>query len=468
MWVTILTPLFNGIEYFEQCYKSVINQSEQNFIWIIGVNGHGDDANEIYQNLLQYKSEKIIVKNYSTKGKVDTLNEMIKDVNTPYIALLDVDDIWFNNKLEVQKRILDTYPEIDVLGTNLQYIGELNHIPNFPTGVISLETLFQINPVVNSSVVIKKSIGFWRNNFNGLEDYDLWFRCALQSKIIVTIPQPLIYHRVYSGSAFNGSGVQDLHSFIEYYKHKVLSVTIVSAYFPMDSKFSETNYLEWIQFWNTVDCNLVFFTTKEFAPIIEKLRSDKKEKTKIITMELVDLVAFQKYGSDFWIHQKQLDHEQYHTPSLYAIWYEKKEFVRKAIEANYFNSEKFVWCDAGICRNIKWMEYTKSFVNGLRVPNDKFLVLRITDFENDTKDLQNINCVGGGILSATKDKWIEFADNYDIVMKEFIEQNKFVGKDQTIIASMYLRDRDFFSLFPYYKNLNDFDLWFSLLFYLSS
>jgi hypothetical protein len=235
----------------------------------------------------------------------------------------------------------------------------------------------------------------------------------------------------------------------------------------MKSKFSELHYLQWIEFWREVDCNLVFFTSIEFAPIIESIRQYKKDKTHIIIMNFNDCIAFQKYGSEFWINQKELDHEHYHTPSLYAIWYEKKEFVRKAIDINYFGSEKFVWCDAGICRNTEWIHHTKSFVNGLRIPNDRFLVLRITDFE-DEKDLQYINCVGGGILAATKEKWIEFADNYDIVMKEFIDQNKFVGKDQTIIATMYLKNKEFFTLFPCYKNLNDYEIWFSLLFYLSS
>lgn len=466
MWVTILTPLFNGIEYFEECYNSILNQTEQSFVWHIGVNGHGDDTNEVYKKLLSIKNEKIVVKNYSTKGKVNTLNEMVKDITTPYIALLDIDDVWFPNKLEVQKQILDTYKEIDVLGTNLQYIGELQYAPSFPVGIITLDKLFQMNPVVNSSVVMKTSVGLWRE-FCGLEDYDLWFRCALENRIIVTIPQPLIYHRVYRNSAFNNSGVQDLDKFMNYYIKKIKSVTIVSAYFPMKSKFSEVHYLQWIEFWREVDCNLVFFTSIEFAPIIESIRQYKKDKTHIIIMNFNDCIAFQKYGSEFWINQKELDHEHYHTPSLYAIWYEKKEFVRKAIDINYFGSEKFVWCDAGICRNREWIPHTKSFVNGLRIPNDRFLVLRITDFE-DEKDLQHINCVGGGVLAATKEKWIEFADNYDIVMKEFIDQNKFVGKDQTIIATMYLKNKDFFTLFPCYKNLNDYEIWFSLLFYLSS
>jgi glycosyltransferase involved in cell wall biosynthesis len=466
MWVTILTPLFNGIEYFEECYKSIINQTDQNYIWIIGVNGHGDENNSIYTKLKSYNSIQIKIINYDTKGKVDTLNKMMSEVNTPYIAILDIDDIWFPNKLEIQKQVLDTYKEIDVLGTNLQYIGELNHVPNLPSGVITLDILFQINPVVNSSVIIKTNLGSWRNFYN-LEDYDLWFRCLLEDKIVVTLPQPLIYHRVHQNSAFNNSGVQDLKSFMEFYENKIKNVTVVSAYFPIESKFSVSNYMNWMEFWKDLDCNLVFFTSKEVAPIIELFRINKKEKTEIIIMEFSELVAFKKYGVDFWIQQKTLDHEKYHTPSLYALWYEKKEFVRKAIDLNKFNSEKYVWCDAGICRNKEWIQLIKSFPNGLRISNNKFTVLRITDFEQE-ENFQYINCVGGGILAGTKEKWLQFADDYDIIMNEFIDQTKFVGKDQTIIAHMYLKNNNFFTLLPCIKEFDEFTKWFSLLFYFST
>lgn len=466
MWVTILTPVFNGIEYFEECYKSIINQTDQGYIWIIGVNGHGDENNTIYTKLKSYTSTQIKIINYDTKGKVDTLNKMMNEVNTPYIAILDIDDIWFPNKLEIQKQVLDTYKEIDVLGTNLQYIGDLNHVPNLPSGIITLDILFQINPVVNSSVIMKTNIGSWRNFYN-LEDYDLWFRCLLEDKIVVTLPQPLIYHRVYSNSAFNNSGVQDLKSFMEFYENKIKNVTVVSAYFPIESKFSVSNYMNWMEFWKDLDCNLVFFTSKEIAPIIELFRINKKEKTEIVIMEFSELVAFKKYGVDFWIQQKTLDHEKYHTPSLYALWYEKKEFVRKAITLNKFNSEKYVWCDAGICRNKEWIQITKSFPNGLRISNNKFIVLRITDFEQE-ENYQYINCVGGGILAGTKEKWLQFADDYDIIMKEFIDQTKFVGKDQTIIAHMYLKNNNFFTLLPCIKEFDAFTKWFSLLFYFST
>jgi len=183
-WVTILTPLFNGIEYFEECYNGIISQTDSDWHWIIGINGHTDT--NIF-NMLQNKitDKRIIIKQYDIAGKVNTLNTMMKEVSTDYIALCDIDDIWFTNKLELQKMFVNQYKDIDVFATGLQYIGEMNHIPEFPHGFITLDILSKINPVVNSSVIMKKNIAFWEDRF-GLEDYDLWFRCLLNSKNLQT------------------------------------------------------------------------------------------------------------------------------------------------------------------------------------------------------------------------------------------------------------------------------------------
>jgi hypothetical protein len=224
--------------------------------------------------------------------------------------------------------------------------------------------------------------------------------------------------------------------------------------------------MKWLEFWKSQPSKLVFFTSPEFVPLIENLRGNFPEKTKVIGLPFDEFVAFQKYGKDFWVNQKELDFEDYHTHELYAIWYEKKEFVRKAILANYFNTSKFVWCDAGICRNDAWIPHIKTFPISYKIPDTKMLVLRITDFEQ-YDDFFKINCVGGGILAGSKDVWFEFCTNYDIMIDEYVSKQKFVGKDQSIIASMIKNTPSKFELVKRLEGLDDFTCWFSLLFYLS-
>jgi len=395
---------------------------------------------------------------------VETLNAMMKDISTSYIALIDCDDIWFPNKLELQKRMLEMNPFIDVFATNCMYIGEHSGIPNLPYGQIDLSTLFNINPIINSSVILKSEYAVWEDRFS-LEDYDLWIRLILEGKKIYTIQEPFIYHRIHKTSAFNNSGIQNVSGLLDYYKNKINDVTVVSAYYPIKSKNPVEDYLKWMELWKELSCNLVFFTTPELVPLIENLRKTYISKTKVIGIPFLELEAFKRYGSELWIEQKYKDHEQNHTPELYVIWYEKKEFVKKAIDLNIFNTSKFVWCDAGICRSPSWIPKLKSFPRSDKILEDKFMVLRITDFENE-EDYQHINCVGGGILVGTKELWLEYYNKYDVMLKTYLDNNKFIGKDQSIIASMIKKEKDFFHLVPIHPELNDgFMCWFSLLFH---
>ena len=135
--------------------------------------------------------------------------------------------------------------------------------------------------------------------------------------------------------------------------------------------------------------------------------------------------------------------------------------------AKVFNTSKFVWCDAGICRNINWISKLKSFPRSDKILEDKFMVLRITDFEKE-KDFQQINCVGGGVLAGTKEVWLEYYNKYDSMIQTYLDNNKFIGKDQSIIASMIQQEPNFFYLTSILPTLNDGVLcWYSLLFYLT-
>jgi len=460
--VTILTPLFNGIEYFEECYTGILKQTHREWLWIIGINGHKDDI--IYHKLYHMiKDPRILVKKYETVGKVATLNAMVQDVDTTYIALCDVDDIWFPQKLQIQKMFLDEHPIVDVFAAGCQYIGEHSGSPDIPHGLIDLTTLFKINPVINSSVIMKRQCAIWEDRFAGLDDYDMWFRLLIEKKLIFTIGDPLIYHRIHGESAFNSSGVQDIGALLSYYRKKICDVTVVSAYYPIKSKYPIENYLTWMEVWRELPCNLVFFTTPELVSTFTGLRT-LHTNTKIVGVPFSELVAFQRYTSDFWLSECKKDHEK-HNAELYAIWYEKKEFVLKAIELDVFNTSKFVWCDAGICRSKTWIRGIQSFPRSDLIVEGKFTVLRITDFEK-YHDFQDINCVGGGILCASKEIWTLYSKKYDTMLKEYIDAGKFVGKDQSIIASMIKKEPDFFHIVPRMP-IDDISCWFSLLFLLS-
>ena len=202
--ISILIPIYNGIEFIDESVMSVINQTYTNWELLIGINGHSENS-DVFLKAKEYenKSNKIRVFDFfNIKGKSNTLNEMIKYCNYGYVAILDVDDIWYDTKLEIQSCFLNIY---DVIGTLCIYFGEKNGIV-LPTQLNDISSFdFTItNPIINSSSVIRKELCFWVEN--GVEDYDLWLRLQKLGKKFYNCEQILVKHRIHNASAFNAQG----------------------------------------------------------------------------------------------------------------------------------------------------------------------------------------------------------------------------------------------------------------------
>ena len=204
--ISILIPLYNGIEFLEETLDSVVSQTHTTWEVIVGINGHpnGSDVEKLAVKLLEkYHEFDMKVIYYNTRGKSETLNNMINDIKHDYIALLDADDLWLPEKLEKQIPLLKSY---DVVGTNCQYFGDKTGFPGIPFGnLFGNVNLFKINPIINSSVIIHKQNAKWNESIKTLEDYDLWFRLYSEGKSFYNIGDVLCLHRIHKTSFFNNS-----------------------------------------------------------------------------------------------------------------------------------------------------------------------------------------------------------------------------------------------------------------------
>jgi glycosyltransferase involved in cell wall biosynthesis len=202
--ISILIPIYNGIEFIDESVSSVLNQTYDQWELLIGINGHPQDS-EVYKIAKEYenKCNKIRVFDfYTIRGKSNTLNEMIKFCNYNYVAILDVDDIWHPQKLDIQSQLLNKF---DVIGSNCIWFGNRpGVVPQIPTGDISNTDFSIVNPIINSSSIIRKELSYW--NENGIEDYDLWLRLRKQNKKFFNFKEILVKHRIHNASAFNSKG----------------------------------------------------------------------------------------------------------------------------------------------------------------------------------------------------------------------------------------------------------------------
>ena len=203
--VSVLIPIYNGIEFIDESVSSVIAQTYDKWEIIIGVNGHHQNSS-VYQRAKQYENDKIkVLDMYTIKGKSAALNEMVKHCSHEYVAILDVDDIWHPEKLRVQSSFLHLY---DVIGTNCIYFGDLNDIsPEIPQFDISEFDFKLVNPIINSSSITRKCLCSWNETIHsGVEDYDMWLRLKQRGCKFYNCPEILVKHRIHQSSAFNSKG----------------------------------------------------------------------------------------------------------------------------------------------------------------------------------------------------------------------------------------------------------------------
>jgi glycosyltransferase involved in cell wall biosynthesis len=212
--ISILIPIYNGFEFFHESLTSVIQQTYTDWELLVAVNGHPKNSSvflEAQQMAEHYPERKVRVFDFhDIKGKSTTLNRMIEYCRGDYIAILDVDDIWENDKLAAQVPYMYTF---DIIGTKCVYFGDMSGIiPSVPSGEITYYDFTRVNPMINSSALIRKELCQWEEN--GIEDYDLWLKLWKQHKRFYNIDDVLVKHRIHRTSAYNSQGnhlkVEDL------------------------------------------------------------------------------------------------------------------------------------------------------------------------------------------------------------------------------------------------------------------
>jgi hypothetical protein len=253
------------------------------------------------------------------------------------------------------------------------------------------------------------------------------------------------------------------------FSQKSGKATVVSAYYSFKSKYDEETYKKWIRIFLQIPCYLVFFTDANQVDFIRECRKQYTEKTHIILLNKDEWTATKTFEPNFWDEQVKKDPERLtanHTPELYKIWYEKKEFVRRAIELNPFAHDIFVWTDAGIVRDERMIARLNQYPATDKIPQDRIVVLNIKPFlyqETHDSNLSKANRIGGGVIAGKIPIWLKFSNRYDEMVQTYCKDGRFVGKDQSIIASLYLKDSSLFSLIKPIPG--EFSDWFYLLFH---
>ncbi len=167
--VSIIIPVFNSKKFIVHAIDSCLNQTYQNIEVIVIDDGSNDGSFEIINN--NYSSNnrvKLLThENRVNKGVYSTRKLGISHSRGKYIAFLDSDDWFNNNKISLQVDVFEKNQDVVLVHSSVNFHNDsinndfYNDFKFSNTNIkynVDLKTFIKNNHICNSSVMVKKEI----------------------------------------------------------------------------------------------------------------------------------------------------------------------------------------------------------------------------------------------------------------------------------------------------------------------
>ena len=179
--ISVIMSVYNGMPYLKEAVGSILNQTHENFEFII-VDDASKDKSWSYLNSLKDKRIKLI-KNKKNIGLAASLNKTLTKATGDYIARMDADDISLTKRFEKQIEFLLKNPSIDLCGTWAYLIDNTGNVigeKKFYTNDQMIKRALAIySPIIHPTYLAKK------NFFKKLHGYDKKFEYAEDYEILL-------------------------------------------------------------------------------------------------------------------------------------------------------------------------------------------------------------------------------------------------------------------------------------------
>ena len=205
--VSVLLPVYNVIRHLRPAIDSILAQTLRDFEFIVIDDGSTDGTAEILRQYAQADS-RIRLISRPNKGLTVTLNEGIAMARASLLARMDGDDIALPQRLEKQSEYLGQQPDCVLVGSAVLVIDP-DGLPIRQT--CSEQTHEEIDhahlnrgwPMVHPAVMMRtaavRQIGGYRDQYDTLEDLDLFLRLAEIGKL-ANLPDVLLKYRQHFSS----------------------------------------------------------------------------------------------------------------------------------------------------------------------------------------------------------------------------------------------------------------------------
>lgn len=217
--VSIVMPAFNAEKTISESIQSVLSQTYKYWELIIIDDASTDSTASVVTDFQKKDRRIVLLKFLKNGGLPNARNEGCRVARGEFIAFLDSDDLWHQDKLLIQINFHRKNQDIEISHTDFHLFNErgvlkrpfrhLIHRKSHKQGILYPAICYK-NPIGVLTVMMKKEllreVNFFDASLWTMEDQDLWVRVALRKKRFGYIAKPLAYYRVVAGSITSKTG----------------------------------------------------------------------------------------------------------------------------------------------------------------------------------------------------------------------------------------------------------------------
>lgn len=312
MFFSIIIPLYNKENFIENTIKSVLNQTFTDFEIIVIDDCSTDES---LSKLTLIENDKIqIIKHTKNKGLSASRNTGIKIAKSKYVVFIDADDTWNSYFLSEIKKLILTFPNAGIFGTNYQ--------EKYKDGL---------------HILIKKNIRFSKNEIGLIDDF---YKANLKQPIYC-----------YSSVAFK----KEVFDKVGYFDENIT--------FGEDTDFNiRVNYRYKLAYSNKICVNYLVFSENQIT------------NSTILDKVVTNFDKYEDYFKESLQIKKFLDFNRYILASKYYLAGEKIKFriLKNKIDKRNLTTKQWIMINSPIFI-VKKLKFIKNILlkKGVRVTTYK-------------------------------------------------------------------------------------------------
>lgn len=203
--VSVILPVYNGELFLAEAIESVLNQSYRP-LEIILVN---DGSTDLTSQIAARFSDHVRYFYQPNSGPAAARNLGIRKAKGKFIAFIDADDLWPEDKLAAQMRCFEAFPAVKIVQ------GLINRVklPNQVKGrLIGADIEFPFIYTNLGSMVMRRSIfekiGYFAENLPFHEDTDFWLRAREAGLLILVQRKIALIYRIHGRNMTTGEDIE--------------------------------------------------------------------------------------------------------------------------------------------------------------------------------------------------------------------------------------------------------------------